>query len=107
MNLKISEKKLHPPENLRLWIDKRELYSHEVVMLVANVNYTTVYLSSGKALIVAKTLKRFDEELSQYGFIRVHKSAIINPAYVTNYSHPEIRLANGLVAKVSRRRKLN
>lgn len=90
-----------------IYADKQTIDSKNVVLLVGNVNYTYIYLQCGKVIISTKTLKRFDEELSRHGFIRVHKSAIINPAFITDYAHPEIRLTNGLVAKVSRRRKLN
>lgn len=93
-------------KNLLLRIDKRQLYSHEIVSLVANINYTYVYLSSGSVLIVSKTLKSFEIELTKIGFIRIHKSAIINPHYICKYSHPEMQLSNGQVVTVSRRRKL-
>ncbi len=90
-----------------IYADKQTIDSKNVVLLLGNINYTYIYLQCGKVIISTKTLKRFDEELSRYGFIRVHKSAIINPAFVTDYDHPEIRLANGMMAKVSRRRRLN
>lgn len=93
-------------KNLLLLIDKHQIYSHEIVSLVANVNYTYIYLSSGSVLIVAKTLKSFEIELTNIGFIRIHKSAIINPQYVCKYTHPEMSLSNGQTVTVSRRRRL-
>jgi two-component system, LytTR family, response regulator len=89
-----------------IYVDKQTIDCKNVVLLVGNINYTYIYLKCGKVIISSQTLKKFDEQLSQHGFIRVHKSAMINPAFVTNYSHPEIRLTNGLVTKVSRRRRL-
>jgi two-component system, LytTR family, response regulator len=104
MNVHLQNKPASPPPFI--YADKQTIDSKNVVLLLANINYTYIYLQCGKVIISTQTLKRFDEQLSRHGFIRVHKSAIINPAFITDYSHPEIKLTNGLVAKVSRRRKI-
>ena len=59
-------------------------------------------------LTVAKTLKEFEELLSDYDFVRVHKSYLINLHHVKNYSRGEggtVTLSNGDVVEVSRRKK--
>jgi len=48
-------------------------------------NYTRIFLSNGKTLLSAKTLKEFDEMLSDEYFLRVHQSHIVNLAHVESY----------------------
>lgn len=88
-----------------IYADKQTIDSKNVVLLVGSINYTYIYLQCGKVIISTKTLKRFDEELSRHGFIRVHKSAMINPAFIDNYTPSEVKMLNGEVVKVSRRKR--
>jgi two-component system, LytTR family, response regulator len=94
-----------PKEGIFFCEAKQEFYSHEIVLLVASVNYTYVYLQSGKVLTVSKTLKKFEKPLTNIGFLRIHKSAIINPAFMDNHSPKEVTMQNGKVIKVSRRKQ--
>ncbi len=49
-------------------------------------NYTWLQFQSGKRVLLAKSLTYFTERLPQ--FVRVHKTALINPAYVTELEPP-------------------
>lgn len=40
--------------------------------------YTHFYLTSGKKLIISKNLKEYDDMLSDFGFVRVHHSHLVN-----------------------------
>ena len=77
----------------------------EIIYCQADQNYTSFYLSNGKEIVVSKTLKDYDELLSEYQFLRVHKSYLINPAYVDNYAQKgTIELQGGYRIPVSRRK---
>ena len=78
-----------------------------VVLLKGNINYTTFYLESGKEKVVARTLKFFGDYLETRGFLRVHRSLIINPNFVKKYDEKQefITMANGYRATIARRRK--
>lgn len=56
-----------------------------IVRCEAQDNHTLFYLVSGETVLVKKTLKEYDELLTAYGFLRVHKSHLVNSIYITNY----------------------
>lgn len=61
----------------------------QIVRCESDSNYTRFYLEGDKNLIVAKTLKEYDELLSPYGFFRVHQSHLINFDFVDRYDKTE------------------
>ncbi len=50
----------------------------------ADDNYTEIYLES-KKIVVSKTLKYFENILSDYSFARIHKSYVVNVNEVVKY----------------------
>lgn len=48
-------------------------------------NYTFLFLSDNRKLVLSKTLKEFEKLLDKYFFIRIHKSFLINPNYMKKY----------------------
>jgi DNA-binding LytR/AlgR family response regulator len=78
-----------------------------VVLLKGNINYTTFYLQHGEEKVVAHTLKFFESFLETHGFLRVHRSYMINPNFVKEYNHEHefLTMSNGQKASISRRRK--
>jgi two-component system LytT family response regulator len=57
-------------------------------------------------MLVSKTLKEYEELLMGHGFIRVHKSHLINKKHVVNYTNDgQLVLADQSKVEVSRRRK--
>jgi two-component system LytT family response regulator len=80
----------------------------DIVRCEADGNYTTLFLKDSKRLIVAKTLKEFEEILGEYDFFRVHNSHLVNLAYVKEYSKGKggsVRLTDNSQIEVSERRK--
>jgi len=77
-----------------------------LVRIEAWSNYSKLILSSGKRLVVAKVLKRFEEGLDNSMFLRVHSTHLINLHFLEGISdHGELCLLNGDRIPVSRRRK--
>lgn len=71
-------------------------------------NYTHLYFTAKKPLLVAKSLVEFEELLGDHGFIRVHKSHLVNLNHVTSISKNDggtLNLSNGDSVLISRRRK--
>jgi two-component system LytT family response regulator len=58
---------------------------NEVIRCEADENYTHVIKEDGKAVLVAKTLKEFDEMLSPFGFCRIHQSHLVNLSHVLTF----------------------
>lgn len=81
-----------------------------IIRLQGAGNYTIVHLlSAPKPIMVTETLKYFEERLPD--FIRVNKSELINPVYVSRLNYIDgkrmhVELKNGLNLSVSRRRML-
>lgn len=57
---------------------------NDIIYCSADDNYTHVHLAHSKRL-VSKTLKHFDDMLSDKGFCRIHKSHLVNTSHITAY----------------------
>ncbi len=81
---------------------------NEIIRAEANDNYTNFYLVDGKKFLVSKTLKHFDELLSDFDFIRTHKSHLVNLQYITKYvkgKGGQVRMSDDSYVDVSATRK--
>ncbi len=56
-----------------------------IVRCEARDNYTLFHILGGEVILVTKTLKEYDELLTEYGFLRVHKSHLVNSNYILKY----------------------
>lgn len=59
---------------------------NDIMYCKSQSNYTTLFLSDTSEILVCKTLKEVSATLSQYFFVRVHHSYLINPNYMKNFS---------------------
>ena len=57
----------------------------DIVRCESDVNYTTIFMKDKQKLMVAKTLKEFEELLTDFQFFRVHNSHLVNMTYVKSY----------------------
>lgn len=78
----------------------------EVTLLIASVNYTTIHFSNGKKVMVATPLKTLAARFEPYHFFRVHKSHLVNLAFVTKFCNYEktLEMTNHKNIAVARRR---
>ncbi len=70
--------------------------------------YTTVHTMEGEHIMIAKTLKEYEEMLTGCGFYRVHKSYLINLAHVKRFDKQDggyIVLTNDLKIPVASRKR--
>ncbi|MDB5149888.1 MAG: response regulator transcription factor [Mucilaginibacter sp.] len=80
----------------------------QITRCEADVNYTTIYLKDKQKIMVAKTLKDFDDLLTDHGFFRIHNSHLINLSYIRSYQKGKggyVVLTDGTNLEVSTRRK--
>lgn len=77
----------------------------EIIRLEGERNYTNFYFTGGRNYLSSKTLKEYEEILIEKGFIRVHKSHLVNRAFVRSVS-PEglLTFSDESTVEVSRRR---
>jgi len=81
----------------------------EIIYCKADDNYTEIYINNSK-IVVSKTLKHFEEILSEYPFARVHKSYLVNVNAVVKYKKGKggsVVLNNGKEVMVSSTKKAN
>jgi two-component system LytT family response regulator len=80
----------------------------DIIRCQSDINYTTLFLQDRQKLLVAKTLKEFEELLSDYNFFRVHNSHLINLAYIKRYNKGKggmVTMNDQSTVEVSTRRK--
>lgn len=82
----------------------------DILYCQADDNYTLIYLKETKKL-VSKTLKYFEEALSENGFVRVHKSYLVNVNVIVSYKKGKgghVVLENGkqIIVSPSRKKEL-
>jgi two-component system response regulator LytT len=68
----------------------------EIVYLKADGLYTRVY-TKAKSYLVRDILKGFEEKLNAEQFIRVHKSFLVNVAYIESFNAKKINLGDSSI----------
>jgi two-component system LytT family response regulator len=83
----VMDKNGKKPERLALHsLDKIHVVTiADIVRCESNINYTEFYFTSGKKLLVTRTLKDFEELLATHGFYRVHNSHLINTRLIKEF----------------------
>lgn len=57
----------------------------DIIRCQADSNFTQFHLLDGSQRLICRTLKFYDEILTELGFMRVHKSHLVNLQYVKGY----------------------
>lgn len=77
----------------------------DIAWCAAERNYTTLHLRDDRRFMSARPLKEYDEMLSPFGFIRIHKSSLVNRNHVAGIDGDgHVRMRNGTRMEISRRR---
>lgn len=77
----------------------------EVTHCTADDNYTELHTTDGRRFVSARTLKDYEDMLVPLGFLRVHRSSLVNRTAVTHLDEQCVVLANGARLEVSRRKR--
>jgi two-component system LytT family response regulator len=76
-----------------------------IISCKADGNYCIFNILNAKPIMVAKTLKSYEEILVHHNFIRVHQSFLVNKKFVASFQNDMLKLTNGESIEVSRRKK--
>jgi two-component system, LytTR family, response regulator len=71
-------------------------------------NFTKFHFETQHPLLICRTLKFFEDVLREHGFLRTHRSFLVNPAFVIRYSKGKggfITMKNNKELEVSATRK--
>jgi len=100
------------PEDKKIVLkDQKSIYVvkiSDIIRCESDHNYTTFHLNNGKQVVVSRTLKDFDEMLSDYLFLRTHQSHLININHIVSFEKNDggyLRMADGSSVPVSKRKK--
>ena len=79
---------------------------HEIIFLRGDVNYTDFIFQHRRQYTVSHSLKHFEETLLANGFLRIHRSHLVNSRFIksTNLIDLTVSLMDGTELKVARRR---
>jgi two-component system LytT family response regulator len=83
------------------------LLPDEIMYCEGNDNYTHFHLTKGRKLVSAKTLKEYEEMLTGQGFLRIHKSWLVNLKFAVKFSkaNSTLIMEDYTALEVSRRKK--
>lgn len=84
--------------------------AEDILYCKADDNYTQIFLKGGKKKLISKTLKYFEEALTDFGFARIHKSYLVNVQEITGYKKGKgglVVLSSGMEVMVSASQKAN
>lgn len=57
----------------------------DIIRVEAADNYATVHAVGHKKYVISKTLKHYEDLLTDYGFLRSHKSHLVNLSHIVKY----------------------
>ncbi len=78
----------------------------DIAFCRAEDNYTELHLCDGRRFMVARTLKEYEDMLADLGFIRVHRSYLVNRQAIDRITTDGIlEVRGGHRVEISRRRK--
>lgn len=77
-----------------------------VVWCEADVNYTNLHLQDDRRFVSARTLKDYEDMLTPLGFLRTHRSYLVNRAHIDHMDRAGfVVLRNGKRVEVASRRR--
>ncbi|GGD31675.1 LytR/AlgR family response regulator transcription factor [Flavobacterium orientale] len=80
----------------------------DIIRCESEDNYTKFYIKNNKPILISKTLKEYEELLTEHGFERIHQSHLINLAYLKSYIKKDggyVVMADNSNLPISQRKK--
>lgn len=81
---------------------------NEIIHCVANDNFTDFHFVSKQKMMICRTLKFYEELLIDSGFVRVHKSHLVNINHIKKYTKGkggQVTMSNGAIVDISPNKK--
>lgn len=80
----------------------------DIIRCESEDNYTKFFIKNSKPILISKTLKEYEELLSEHGFERIHQSHLINLSYLKSYIKKDggyVVMADNSNLPISQRKK--
>ncbi len=104
--------KTNNPQEMKLCITSVKGFQiidlKDILYCEGSSSYTNFYFTSGSTVCTAKTIHEYEDLLQDSGFMRIHKSYLVNLLHVKEYLRGEggsVVLSNKKELEVSRRKK--
>ncbi len=82
------------------------LNPEDIIRLEASSNYTRIFFTNNRSLISAKVLKNFAEMLEPFGFVRIHRTHLVNRLHIFCVTAKgKVIMKDDSTAEISRRMK--
>jgi len=82
------------------------IHPDQIIRLEADSNYTYIYFCNRKPLLMAKVLGDYESMLEPFGFIRTHRSHLVNRLHVSGLNvKGDIIMDDESIAEISRRKR--
>lgn len=81
---------------------------NDIIRCEADGAYTKFVISGSKNILISKVLKEYEELLTDYNFVRVHHSHLVNTKQIVRFDRADggnLMMANGDVVPVSQRKR--
>ena len=72
-------------------------YKKEVMYIKGERIYTRLVYCDGRQELLRRSLKELEEELEQKGFIKVHRSYLVNMAYIDSINNNELHIGEVII----------
>jgi len=82
------------------------IHPDQIIRLEADSNYTYIHLQDRQPLLMAKVLSDYESLLQPFGFIRTHRSHLVNRKHVSGLDFKgSILMDDESTAAISRRKR--
>jgi two-component system LytT family response regulator len=105
-------KQKQTPQKMRLCIPSLKGFQvielDDILYAESSGNYTNLYFANQKMVCTSKPMHEYEMLLEDAGFVRIHKSILVNLLHVKEYLRGEggsVILSNGHEVEVARRKK--
>lgn len=105
-------KQKQSPQKMRLCIPSLKGFQvielDDILYAESSGNYTNLYFANKQMVCTSKPMHEYEQLLEDAGFVRIHKSILVNLLHVKEYLRGEggsVILSNGKEVEVARRKK--
>jgi len=84
---------------------KHFFFTTNIIRMEASDNYTIVYFEGRRPFVVSKVLKVYEDLLKPFGFVRTHRSHLVNTNFIQSIQQFNIIMKDDSVAEVAVKRK--
>jgi DNA-binding LytR/AlgR family response regulator len=78
----------------------------QIIRIEATSNYSIIYREGQRPIMMAKVLRTYETILAPFGFLRTHRSHLINPDYIRQIlSHDILQMKDESEVLISRRKR--